>query len=198
MKKYAILLISLLFLTSCALFQPKPEDESERLMRLAQETAGSRLTDLTQLSETPAADDLAMVVDISDTTMGAGGTNKKITLQDLWSNRRIPIDKTANYTVGTTATREYQGGIFTNTGATGAIVFTLPDCVAGMSVTFILGAAYDIDIDPYGTEKILVLTNSDGDKVSSDATLGSMITLYAVSSTKWMRVGSIGTWTDAN
>jgi len=196
MKKYVILFISLLFLSSCALFQPKPEDESERLMRLAQQTAGSKLTDLTSLGAPAAAGDLIMLVDISDTTMGAGGTNKKITAQNLWANRRAPLNKTANYTVP--ATREAYGGIFTNTGATGAITFTLPNCVAGMTVTFILGAAYDIDIDPYGSERILVLTDTNGDKISSDAVLGSMITLYAVSATQWMRVGSVGTWSDAD
>ncbi len=40
--------------------------------------ADQRITQLTQLSAQPAANDLLVVVDVSDTTMAASGTNKKI------------------------------------------------------------------------------------------------------------------------
>lgn len=40
--------------------------------------ADSKTTQLTQLAGTPAANDLLMMVDVSDTTMAASGTNKKL------------------------------------------------------------------------------------------------------------------------
>lgn len=40
--------------------------------------ADSKTTQLTQLAETPAANDLLMLVDVSDTAMAASGTNKKL------------------------------------------------------------------------------------------------------------------------
>lgn len=48
--------------------------------------ANSKLTDLTELGTTPAVGDLFYVVDVSDTTDGASGTNKKITYSTYTSN----------------------------------------------------------------------------------------------------------------
>lgn len=42
-----------------------------------------KITELTELSEAPAAGDLFEVVDVSDTTMSSDGTNKKITSTNL-------------------------------------------------------------------------------------------------------------------
>jgi hypothetical protein len=89
------------------------------------------------------------------------------------------------------------GGIVTNTGAGGAIVLTLPDAVKGMSLKVILTVAQDVDINPQNGEQILVKTNAAGDALSSDATIGSAVTLIAVSDTQWMATTE-GTWTDAN
>jgi len=49
--------------------------------------ADLKTTQLTQLSATPATGDLLAIVDVSDTTMSAGGTNKKITANRFaWTN----------------------------------------------------------------------------------------------------------------
>lgn len=45
--------------------------------------ADTKTTGLTELSAAPADDDLVTIVDISDTTMSAAGTNKKITRANL-------------------------------------------------------------------------------------------------------------------
>lgn len=96
----------------------------------------------------------------------------------------------------------------TNTGASGAIVLTLPACqsagtqssapyepktsTVGTVVQVILDAAQDVDLAP-GSASI----NGDtaGDQVSSDATAGSHITLLCVADGDWKTFGSAGTWT---
>lgn len=47
--------------------------------------ANTKLSDLTALAEAPNASDLLELVDVSDTTMAASGTNKKIAFSDLTS-----------------------------------------------------------------------------------------------------------------
>lgn len=42
-----------------------------------------KISDLTELTSTPAADDLIQVVDVSDTTYGSTGTNKQIQYSNL-------------------------------------------------------------------------------------------------------------------
>jgi len=51
--------------------------------------ADKKITELTELAEAPADDDLSVLVDVSDTTMAASGTNKKITDTNLTS--RFPL-----------------------------------------------------------------------------------------------------------
>ncbi len=92
-------------------------------------------------------------------------------------------------------------GLVTNYGA-GAITLTLPTAATGMVTTILLTAAQDVDVNPADNDQILVSTNSDGDAVSSDATIGSFITLLSVDggagTFNWMPMGTNGTWTDAD
>lgn len=55
--------------------------------------ASRKISSLTELTTTPADGDLIQVVDVSDTTFGAGGTNKKI----QYSNLVQPVPSTAGY-----------------------------------------------------------------------------------------------------
>lgn len=109
---------------------------------------------------------------------------------------RTPI--VAKTATATLTAQECSSSLVSNTGATAAIVLTLPDAVAGMRITIALTDAYDVDINPYDTERIISLTDADGDAISSDAIAGSYITLVAVSATQWMQVGGTGTWSDVN
>jgi len=43
----------------------------------------TKLTDLTALTETPAPDDVLVVVDVSDTTQAASGTTKAVEWSDI-------------------------------------------------------------------------------------------------------------------
>ena len=109
---------------------------------------------------------------------------------------KVPIEDHSS-TGNITAEPYCYGGIVTNTGASGAIVLTLPDASKGMSLKVILTVAQDVDINPQDGEQILVKTNAAGDALSSDAKIGSACVLIAVSDTQWMATTE-GTWTDAN
>ena len=189
--------------------------------------AAKKITELTALTPPIASGDLLVVIDVSDTTMAATGTNKKITAQNFFAYARQGLTKTqANspYTIGSTFSgnaRESYGAIFDNQGATAAVTFYLPDGEQYSVLTFVVDDAYDIDLQPSengactasdtpwdcctgasaGTctsNQIITLTDNAGDKLSSDATQGSMITLYKISTTEWMPMGYVGTWSDAN
>ena len=45
--------------------------------------ATRKITGLTELATTPADDDLVQIIDVSDTTFSANGTNKKIQVSNL-------------------------------------------------------------------------------------------------------------------
>lgn len=72
--------------------------------------ADTKTSGLTELAETPAAGDLVPVVDVSDTTMAATGTDKKVTYNNLVGGYALqfaclgynPADDTTYY-IGITA-----------------------------------------------------------------------------------------------
>jgi len=75
-------------------------------------------------------------------------SNKSFTEVNLSQIPRKIVAKTANYTI----TEKY-ATVFTNTGATGTIVFTLPVAKAGLGpYEFLIDAAFQVDVDPNGTE----------------------------------------------
>ena len=66
--------------------------------------ADTKITGLTELAEAPADDDLIEVVDVSDTTMSAEGTNKKITATNLGSGYALLAGRSGGQTlIGGTA-----------------------------------------------------------------------------------------------
>lgn len=103
--------------------------------------------------------------------------------------------KTAN---GTLTAAECYGRLITNTGASGAIVLTLPTPVVGMHFRVFLTVAQDVDLNAANGTQILVLTNATGDAISSAAGIGNSIELVAVSATTWAAFAVSGTWTDVN
>ena len=108
------------------------------------------------------------------------------------------VTVTAHTGTGNITAAECRGGVTTNTGASGGITITLPDAQIGMAIIVVLTVAQDVDIDVQAGEQILVLTDAAGDAISSDSTIGSSVTLIAISATQWMPVGQNGTWTDVN
>jgi hypothetical protein len=104
----------------------------------------------------------------------------------------------AHAATATIAVGELYGGTLTNTGASGAVVLSLPAPVVGMRFKVYLTVAQDVDINPANGTQILVLTNATGDAISSAATIGNSIELVALSATTWGAFSTSGTWSDAN
>lgn len=91
------------------------------------------------------------------------------------------------------------GSVYTNADADGACIFNLPEAstVIGQSVTFVVAAAQNLDINPDDADLILLATNAAGDAMRC-ATAGSTVTLTAVSAVNWVQTALVGTWSDVN
>lgn len=87
--------------------------------------ADSKISALTALATTPASGDLLVLVDISDTTMAASGTNKKITFSDLTST--FLTSSTGLLATGATTGATSQAQTFTN----GVIIYN-PSTIANL------------------------------------------------------------------
>lgn len=98
----------------------------------------------------------------------------------------------------TLAANQLYGGLIVNTGAAGAVVYTLPAPAVGMHFRVYLTAAQDVDINAANGTQILALTNATGDAISSAATIGNCIELVALSTTTWAAFAVSGSWTDVN
>ena len=66
--------------------------------------AGQRLTDKTEL-DLLAADDLAMIVDVSDTTGSAVGTSKKMKAENLIITEKVSISNAEFLALATTGVK---------------------------------------------------------------------------------------------
>jgi len=136
------------------------------------------------------------------TTIRLTQPNQTVVIQAGFSSWHILGPKPANnYTQASTATLtadQLYGSTIINTGASGAVVYTLPAPQLGMRFRVYLTAAQDVDINPADSTQILALTNATGDAISSAATIGNCIELVALSSTTWGAFAVSGTWTDVN
>lgn len=97
--------------------------------------------------------------------------------------------------VAGTATASQCGSTFTNSGAV-EVDLPLASTVYGCRYTFITMNASNFDIDPDAADRVLALTNANGDR-ARNATVGNSITIEAVVG-GWAIVGIYGTWTDAD
>ena len=104
------------------------------------------------------------------------------------------VTKTAAYTVKTSDV----GKTFTNTGASGAIAFTLPAATVGLWYRFCVGVAQELRIDPNGTETIALPStgaqSAAGKYIVADA-IGEGVTIYCRVAGTWSVESYVGTWT---
>ena len=107
----------------------------------------------------------------------------------------VDVDVEASTTTLTAV--QCRGKFISNEGA-GATVYTLPAAVVGMSVCIGLYTAQDVDVNPDGTDQILAMTDGAGDAISSDATIGSSVTLACIKTGYWFALGYNGVWTDVD
>jgi len=126
----------------------------------------------------------------------AGSNTYTSTGYILGGLRRIDVDSTDADDSYTISSADGYGILITNKGDDDLLTVVLPDVVDTMLVCVALYAAYDINIDPNGSERILVDTDTDGDYISSDQVVGSYYCLAGVSATEWMPLGKRGTWTE--
>jgi predicted RecA/RadA family phage recombinase len=103
--------------------------------------------------------------------------------------------KTADYTV----TAADRGKVFTNEGAAGAVVFSLPPATAGLGpYTFVVETAQALRIDPNGNETIGVETGVQGGagKYVGSAIAGESLTIGCSDAGEWAILAAVGTnWT---
>ena len=117
------------------------------------------------------------------------------------SGKSSVVSKSSNYAlVG--GSNDIGCKLFTNSGATSAVTFTLPaiedSSDVGYCVSFVDVAGQLIYVDPDINDKIIPLTDSNGDRAQSSGTVGDLLNLVAVSDSEWIVAGKSGIWTDAN
>lgn len=102
------------------------------------------------------------------------------------------------HTTSDTLTVNETGTVHTNTGASGAITFTLPAAVVGLHYKFYVGAAQELRIDPSGTETISLpssgVAQSAGAYIVADA-VGETVSIFCPKAGTWAVLGYTGTWT---
>lgn len=112
-------------------------------------------------------------------------------------NGRAPVTVEAHTAADTLTTAE-NGTCHTNTGASGAIVITLPAATVGLHYYFGLGAAQELRIDPSGSETISLpssgVPGAAGKYLVADA-VGETVHLMCVKAGNWAVMGFTGTWT---
>lgn len=111
-------------------------------------------------------------------------------------NGRAPIDVTA-HTAAATLTADDNATAHTNTGASGAVVLTLPAATVGLHFIFGVGAAFALRIDPSGSETISLpssgVPGAAGKYLEADA-VGESVHLGCLKAGNWAVLGYTGTW----
>jgi len=105
------------------------------------------------------------------------------------SASKVVQHKTANYSVSSADT----GGVLTNKGATGDVIFDLPAASGGLNYEFVI----------YASQNVLVRAAS-GDEIAHETTAGEgwrndtpygCFRIVAIDSTTWIACPVVGTWT---
>ncbi len=97
--------------------------------------------------------------------------------------------KTTDYTI-TSAEAETGLNGFSNDGATGAVVFTLPDAVAGMKVTVINAEDQTLQVQSVNDDKIYTTGITSGTGLLITTTKASSAEFYCINGTEWMTKSS--------
>jgi hypothetical protein len=100
------------------------------------------------------------------------------------------------YTTNHSMTAAQTTGTFSNAGAAGPVVLTLPTpAIVQLTYTFIVAAAQTLEIDVDGSDIITLgeIASSAGGFVSSDSPY-SVITVKAISTTLWVATFLLGSW----
>ena len=128
---------------------------------------------------------------IRDISLSAQGFTYKVEMESGLMN-------IANYTTATVAvtTEQCKGWVLTNAGAGADVHFDLPAATVGMRIRLYNLAAQTITVDPNGTERIAVMTDTAGDYVRSDGVIGSCLELVCMVAGYWHMMDVVGVWTE--
>ena len=200
--------------TTNDLFQTQAECDAAAAARLAEFKDPKLYTDLRvagnpiplQRGDTVEWDIELRVPDGGGVDAGLYNTVRGIVRDAAFSgedfNYKIEMRSTAmnvaNYTTTpVVVTAEHcKGWTLTNAGAVADVHFDLPAATVGMEITFHVRAAYTITVDPNGTDRIAVLTGTNGDYLRSDAVVGSYLKLVCLAANVWSKSDISGTWTE--
>lgn len=98
---------------------------------------------------------------------------------------KAELAKTANYTI----LQQETGSLYTNTGATGAIVFTLPTLSAYLAFRFLVVADQSVTIASAAGDDMVVYNDASADSVAfstSGQKIGGSVLVFANGAgTKW-------------
>ena len=133
---------------------------------------------------------------IDGATVGANSasTGKFTTLQA--TSHLLYLSKVVNCNTDTAVVVANSGALYTNAGATTAVIYTLPAAVGGLRYLF-SSVATDTTLD-------MTITAGAGDKINGGSAAGSYAatateekracTIAAVDATNWRVISEVGTW----
>jgi hypothetical protein len=142
----------------------------------------------------------------SKTTNGiVAGIVEDVTSDGVWVNVAISplsgIARRENVVVATSArtlTAAESGTVVSNAGASAAFAFTLPPATVGLSFTAVVEAAYELRLDPSGTETIALpssgVQSAAGKYIGADA-VGEKVVIICITAGTWDVISYSGTWT---
>ena len=102
------------------------------------------------------------------------------------------------HTVADTLTVAESGSVHTTDGASGTVLFTLPAAVPGLEYFFKVGVAFELRIDPDGSETIALpstgVQGAAGKYLTANAD-GETVHILCSTAGEWDVYGFTGTWT---
>ena len=166
------------------------------LRKLIEADAALTADDLTTLSGVTAS---SSELNMTDTSVAGTVTAGKVVTVDASSMYSGALHRVVPVATGTaTATAAYSGSIYTNTGATAAVTVALPAATPGLEFRFYVTAAYELRIDPAGSETIGLpssgVQQAAGKYLTADAA-GEYLHILCAVAGKWETLNYRGTWT---
>ena len=129
---------------------------------------------------------------VAGTGISVSGATGAVTISATGGGTRTVTAKTGNYSV----VSGDSGTFFDNTGAAGAVNFTLPTPSAGLWFSFYTDSIQTVTVTaPASTTIKLGGSTSAAAGNVTNATGGTCVTLIGISSTQYVATGYTGTWT---
>lgn len=132
-----------------------------------------------------------LVIDV--TTAGVWVDVAKTPLEGI--GRRDPVIVA---TSARTLTASESGAVLSNAGASAAFAFTLPPATVGLKFTAVVEAAYELRLDPDGTETIALpstgVQSAAGKYIGADA-VAEKVLIICITAGTWDVITYTGTWT---